>query len=104
MTTMEKERFDRYTLKELIKTSADKRITVSALLDLGFQEVLKNRWLWLADPVDRSLGEVYVTFTQDGDCYIEGRSMNGESRYGNHFVGVSADLERLLMIVELLDI
>ena len=96
--------FYRNLLKLEIRDSANKVITTRILADLDFKEVLTNRWLWLADPNDRSMGEVYVNFSNEGDCDIEARSMNGAARFGNRYINVNADLDRLLMIVELLNI
>ena len=101
--------FDKYLLKSEIRESSDKKITRRILLDLDFEEVLENRWLWLADPNVRTDGEIYVTFIKDSEtgneeCYVEGNSMCGSARYGNHFIGVSANLETLLEIVELLKV
>ena len=96
--------FYRNLLKSEIRESSDKKITTRILADLDFKEVLANRWLWLADPNDRSIGEVYVNFSNEGDCDIEARSMNSAARFGNSYINVNADLDRLLMIVELLNI
>lgn len=101
--------FDKYLLKSEIRESSNKKITRLILLDLDFEEVLENRWLWLANPQVRTDGEIYVTFIKDPEtgneeCYIEGNAMSGSARYGNHFVGIDGDLEKLLMIVELLNL
>lgn len=95
--------FDRNFLRSEINSGKTK-ITREILRDLDFDEVLENNWLWLANPEARTDGEIYVRFTPDGDCYIEGNSMNGSVRYGNHFVGIDGDLEKLIMIVELLNV
>ena len=94
--------FYKYFLKDEIRNSSDNKITRQLLMDLDFQEVLENRWRWLANPDVRTDGEIYVTFLKDGDCYIEGNSMVGNARYGNNFIAASAGLNELLTIVELL--
>ena len=75
-------------------------------LDLDFEEVLENRWLWLNNPEVRTDGEIYVTFVKDEEfgeiCMIDGSSKIGNFRIGNNYIGISATLSDLLNIVELL--
>ena len=77
-------------------------ITLQDLKDLDFTEVLAGRWLWIANPNARTDGEVYVTYDTHSICTIEANSMFGSAHVGNTYLDVSANLNDLLTIVELL--
>jgi hypothetical protein len=94
--------FYKNLLKELINGFRTVDITQQDLIDLGFTEVLEGRWLWLANKEVRTDGQVYVTWSNDGTCFIEGDSPFGSVRAGNVYLGTSANLYDLLAIVELL--
>ena len=96
-------KFYKHLLKEFTEEPfRNSEITIQDLKDLDFTEVLAGRWLWIANPNARTDGEVYVTWDTDGTCTIEANSMFGSVHVGNTYLDVSANLNDLLTIVELL--